>query len=215
MNEKIPKEIEKFFSGIKDFRPVQKKAINNGIFNREENFLITSPTGSGKTLVCEFSILNEIIVKKRKAIYLVPLKALATQIYRDFKKKYENLFDIKISIGDITKDINLDNFDLLITTSEKLDSLLRNDSKSITENLGVVVIDEIHLLNDDSRGPTLEILISLFLSKYKVKILGLSATIKNSLELSKWLKAILIEDDFRPTKLEHHIFFENEITRFK
>ena len=214
MLEKIPKEIRYFFEDIEEFRPVQKKAINGGIFSKDSNFLIISPTGSGKTLVCEFSLLNEILIKKKKVIYLVPLKALASQTYRDLKQKYWGKFDIKLSIGDVSKEENLKDFDLLITTSEKLDSLIRKNQE-VLKNVGNIVIDEIHLLNDESRGPTLEILISLFLSKYKTRIVGLSATIKNSLELSKWLKAVLIEDNFRPTKLEHHILFEDEILRFK
>jgi helicase len=215
-NYKIPNQIAEILPKIKEFRPVQKKAIESGIFEKNENFLIVSPTSSGKTLVSEFLLLKKILIDKKKVIYCVPLKALASQIYRDLKKNYEDKMKIQIAIGDNTQSVNFyKNFDILITTQEKFDSLIRGDNNFLNE-IGLLIVDEIHLLNDFSRGPTLEIILSLILTKYKkIQILGLSATISNYDELSKWLRAIVIKDDFRPTILEHHIVLENELERYK
>ena len=96
-------------------------------------------------------------------------------------------------------------------TAEKLDSLIRHHAPWLKE-VAVVVVDEIHLLNDPSRGPTLEILITILRSILKnVQIIGLSATIGNPEELSKWLNASLVQDDWRPVELKKGIYFNEEV----
>ena len=216
LKSKIPKEIIELenIKKIESFRKVQIKAIENGIFNGG-NFLICSPTGSGKTLVGEFAILNSILVNKKKAVYIAPLKALALEVYNSFKEKYSKLFNIVISIGDIEENFINPNFDFLILTSEKFDSIIRHDL-SVLNNIGVLVVDEIHLIDSENRGPTLEILISLLMYKFdKIRIIGLSATIGNSNEIATWLNAKLIKDDWRPTILEHHILEDRVLKRYK
>lgn len=78
------------------------------------------------------------------------------------------------------------------------------------------MVDEIHLLQDDKRGPTLEVLLSIFKAKYpSLRIIGLSATIGNATEIAAWLEADLIEDDWRPVILEHHVLYDNTMKRFR
>jgi helicase len=102
-------------------------------------------------------------------------------------------------------------YDLIITTSEKLDSLIRHSAPWINK-IGVLVVDEIHLLNDQSRGPTLEILLTILTTKNKnLQIIGLSATIGNPEQLSEWLGAELVEDSWRPVELRKGIFHDGEI----
>ena len=159
--------------------------------------------------------MDYILNKNKKVLYIVPLKALAGEIYNEFSKKYSNDFKIKISIGEIQEEKYNYDYDLLILTSEKLDSLIRHDIK-ILENIGLVIIDEIHLLNDEKRGPTLEVLLSIFLTKYpQFRLIGLSATIGNSKELAQWLHADLIEDLWRPIKLEHCVLVDDKLERYK
>ncbi len=104
----------------------------------------------------------------------------------------------------------LEKYDLIIASYEKADSLLRHELPWI-KDVGLLIIDEIHMMNDTGRGPVLEVLITLFKQKIKPQIIGLSATIKNCDELAKWLDAELVKSSFRPVVLYQGIFLENEI----
>ena len=196
---------------IKSLRPAQEKAVKKGLLEGK-NLLVCTPTASGKTLIGELAALKSILESRGKAIYIVPLKALASEKYNDFKKRYENAAKIALSIGDMdSKDPYLVDYDLIIMTSEKLDSLIRRHSPWLSM-VKTIIIDEIHLLNDIERGPTLEILITLLKKLLKnVQIIGLSATIGNPEELAEWLSADLVEDDWRPVKLHKGIYHDGEI----
>ncbi|MBS3102647.1 DEAD/DEAH box helicase [Candidatus Woesearchaeota archaeon] len=196
---------------IKSLRPAQEKAVKKGLLEGK-NLLVCTPTASGKTLIGELAALKSILESRGKAIYIVPLKALASEKYNDFKKRYENAAKIALSIGDMdSKDPYLVDYDLIIMTSEKLDSLIRHHSPWLSM-VKTIIIDEIHLLNDIERGPTLEILITLLKKLLKnVQIIGLSATIGNPEELAEWLSADLVEDDWRPVKLHKGIYHDGEI----
>ena len=207
----LPKEVYKILSEeIKELRPSQEKAVKKGLF-KKNNLLICTPTASGKTLIAEFAMLKQILSEGGKAVYIVPLKALATEKYKEFKKRYSGLIKVALSIGDLdSSDTNLYKFDLIITTSEKLDSLIRHKTEWI-EDLKVIIIDEIHLINDPGRGPTLEILITMLREIVNAQIIGLSATIGNPKELAKWLNAKLVIDRWRPVKLYQGIYYNKEI----
>ena len=208
----IPKELYSVLEKeITKLRPAQEKAVKKGLF-KDKNLLVCTPTASGKTLIAELAAIKSILEEKGKAIYIVPLKALATEKYKDFKKRYENIAKIALSIGDIdSADPYLVDYDLIITTSEKLDSLIRHHAPWLSL-VKTVIIDEIHLMNDPGRGPTLEILITILRQLLKnVQIIGLSATIGNSEELSSWLNANLIVDNWRPVKLHKGVYLKGEI----
>lgn len=196
-------ELEKLY-------PCQEKAIDAGLFERK-NLLICTPTASGKTLVAEFAAINSIINQIGKVIYIVPLKALASEKYNDFKSKYGDKLRIALSIGNTdSADTYLENFDFIITTSEKLDSLIRHHTPWL-KYVSTVIIDEIHLLNDGSRGPTLEILITILREVLKeTQLIGLSATIGNPKELASWLESELIMDSWRPVKLHQGIHLKGK-----
>jgi helicase len=201
--------------GIEELRPAQEKAIKAGLLDGK-NLLVCTPTASGKTLIAEIAMLNTILSKGGKAIYIVPLKALANEKYNDFRKRYSSIIRIALSIGDFdSADAYLMNYDLIITTSEKLDSLIRHNAPWIPM-IRVVIIDEIHILNDFERGPTLEILITLLKQVLKkVQIIALSATIGNPKVLAEWLNADLVIDDWRPVKLKKGVFHDWEIKFFE
>jgi len=201
---KVHPAIKEANSEIKDLRPAQERAIKAGLL-KHDNMLICTPTASGKTLIGELAALESIMSKRGKAIYIVPLKALATEKYRDFKARYPGI-KVALSIGDSdSSESRLSSYDMIITTSEKLDSLLRHHSPWVRD-VATVIVDEIHLINDPSRGPTLEILITILRRLLKnIQLIGLSATIGNPEELASWLDAKLILDDWRPVKLKEKV----------
>lgn len=198
-----------------EFRPCQEKAINKGLLDGK-NMIVASPTASGKTLVAEIAAINSILETGGKSIYLVPLKSLAYEKYKEFKEKYEKLgVRVALAIGDLdSKDPWLANFDLIIGTAEKFDSLIRHEAKWISQ-IKVAVFDEVHMLNDSGRGPTLEILITLLkMILSQLQIIGLSATIGNPRELATWLNAELVSDSWRPVTLYQGVFLNDEIDYF-
>ncbi len=196
-------------SNIKELNEMQKKAIKEGL--KGKNLLISSPTGSGKTLVAEVIGLNNIINGKGKVVYLTPLKAIALEKYKEFKEKYKDVAKVAISIGDYdSEDKWLSFYDFIILTVEKFDSLLRHKAFWVKE-VSTVIVDEVHLLNDESRGVTLEILITKLLKLLKAQFVCLSATITNAKEIANWLNASLIVSNYRPIKLEEGVFYDNKI----
>lgn len=191
-------------SGITQLNPPQRASIEAGLLDGR-NIVVASPTASGKTLIAELAFLKCVLERRKKALYIVPLKALASEKYEDFKK-YEPLgVRVAISVGDLDAADNwLGSYDLVIVTSEKLDSLLRHEPGWIRD-VGLVVADEVHLLNDESRGPTLEVVLTRLL-ELRPQVLALSATIANAEELASWLNAKLVRSDYRPVALHKGVF---------
>lgn len=198
-------------SGHKGLNPVQKAAIDAGLLG-DVNMVIASPTASGKTLIAEISILKTILDKKKKAIYLVPLIALASEKYKTFREKFSKLgVKVAISVGDYdSTDPWLRDYDLVVCSNEKLDSLIRHQVDWIGD-VGLVVCDEVHLLHDSSRGPTLEIVLTKLKELTKARFIALSATIKNAEEIAEWLEARLVKSEWRPVKLYEGVAYGKQI----
>ncbi|NVM01112.1 MAG: DEAD/DEAH box helicase, partial [Candidatus Helarchaeota archaeon] len=194
-----------------DLYPPQVKAIKKGVLNGK-NLVLAIPTASGKTLISELAMLKAIIEKNGKAVYLVPLRALANEKYESFKKWEEIGVKLNISTGDYdNKDPWLKNYQLIISTNEKFDSLIRHQVKWI-KDISVFVFDEVHLMNDPQRGPTLEILITNVMQFVKnAQIIALSATVKNAEQIAEWLKASVVISDWRPVKLNEGVYFDSSI----
>ncbi|MFX0135497.1 MAG: DEAD/DEAH box helicase, partial [Candidatus Hodarchaeota archaeon] len=168
---------------------MQKGTIKKGLFFRK-SFLVCAPSGSGKTLIGEVCAINNIFQKFGKSIYLVPYKALATEKYFHFKKSYSRFgVKVELSIGDYdVDDSKLEKADLIVTTYEKMDSILRNfyDKDWIFE-ISTVIIDEIHILSESERGPRLEsLIVRLNEFLHNPQIIGLSATIANPEFFNSW-----------------------------
>jgi helicase len=212
LQKKIPDKLFDILSKeITELRPCQEKAIKQGLL-KGQSLLVCTPTASGKTLIAELAAMKNILEGEGKAIYIVPLKALATEKYKEFTKKYGTHCKINLSIGDLDKeDRYLEKNDLIIATAEKLDSLIRHHSPWLKQ-VKTVIVDEIHLLNDPGRGPTLEILITILKQLLpKIQLIALSATIGNPEELAEWLNAKLIKDDWRPVELRKGIMYDGQI----
>jgi len=212
IKEEIPSKLYSILDKeIKELRPAQAKAIKKGLLGRK-SLLVCTPTASGKTLIAEMAALKSILEGKGKAVYIVPLKALASEKSKEFKTKYGKIINIALSIGDLdSSDRYLADYDLIIATSEKLDSLIRHHAPWINA-ISTLIVDEVHLMNDPGRGPTLEILITILRELLKkIQIIALSATIGNPKELASWLKAELVTDSWRPVKLYKGIYLDEKI----
>ncbi|MHA1594354.1 MAG: DEAD/DEAH box helicase [Candidatus Baldrarchaeia archaeon] len=188
--------------GISELREVQRKAIDMGLL-RGESLIVCAPSGSGKTLIGEIALaLN---ANDGMGVYLVPFKALADEKFEDFRKKFD-WKKVGITTGDY--DVvpeSLRNYDILVTTYERFDSILRADPPWLRE-IKVVVVDEIHMIGDKNRGPRLESLLFRLSSKLKeFQLIGLSATIANPEEIAEWLGCKLVMSNKRPVPLKYQV----------
>ncbi len=195
---------------VKELYPPQKESLPFAL--KGKNLVVAIPTAAGKSLIAYLSIINKLKNEGGKALYIVPLRALAREKYEDLKKFEKYGFKVGISIGDLDEsDKRIAKFDIIVCTSEKADSLLRHGISWI-DKVKVIIVDEIHLINDMSRGPTLEVIISRFRAlNPQTQIIALSATIKNSIELSDWLDAKLVTSDWRPVTLKEGVYFKKQI----
>ncbi|WP_048150245.1 ATP-dependent DNA helicase [Palaeococcus ferrophilus] len=194
--------------GIEELYPPQAEALKSGVLEGD-NLLLAIPTASGKTLVAEIVMLNRLFREGGKAVYLVPLKALAEEKYREFRDWERFGVRIGVTTGDYdSSDEWLGRYDIIISTSEKFDSILRHRA-SWVKDVGLVVADEVHLIGSYNRGATLEMILSHMIGK--AQILALSATVGNAAELAKWLNAKLVMSEWRPVKLRKGIFHMGEL----
>ena len=196
--------------GYTELYPPQEDSIKAGLLDGK-SLLISAPTASGKTLIAILSMINYLSKSKGKIVYLSPLRALAAEKFSEFKKlesiDFKRKIKVKISTGDFEAvDKDLVNSDVIILTNEKMDSIIRHGSEWV-DDVGLVIADEIHLIGNEDRGPTLEIILTkLKLLENKPQILGLSATISNSDEISEWLGCKLVENKWRPVPLFEGVY---------
>ncbi|MDW8023337.1 MAG: ATP-dependent DNA helicase [Nitrososphaerota archaeon] len=216
---RVPEPVKEVLikSGIMELYPPQEEAIKAGALEGR-NLVLASPTASGKTLVAELCALKHVLEKDGKVIYLTPLRALASEKYEEFKK-YSAItkpdgkrVSVGISTGDYdSSDPWLERYDIIVATNEKVDSLLRHKAKWL-DDISLVVADEVHLLNEAERGPTLEVVLArLMQTNPDIQILALSATINNVEEIAGWIKADHITTEWRPITLKEGVLFHNEI----
>jgi helicase len=191
--------------GIDELYPPQAAAVEAGVAEGED-LVLAVPTASGKTFVGQLAMLTA----ETPALYVVPLRALATEKYETFAALPG--VSVGIATGDYdATDADLADEDVVVATSEKVDAALRNDAGWV-ERAGCVVVDEIHLLDAEGRGPTLEmVLATLRRRSPDVQIVGLSATVGNAAEVADWLGAELVESDWRPVELRRGIYDDGAI----
>ncbi len=214
-DHKLPNQIAQTLEklGITTLYPPQVDAVKKGALDGK-NLVLAVPTASGKTLVAEFCMLKSVLREGGKCLYIVPLRALASEKYDEFKEKYGPLgVKVGISTGDFdVANPRLARYDILVATSEKVDSLLRHRAKWLADVVSVVVLDEVHLIDDPGRGPTLEVLTARFRQvNPKLQILALSATVKNADEIAEWLGAELVKSDWRPVPLRKGVYLDGKI----
>jgi helicase len=215
----VPEAVKEILikSGIVELYPPQVEAIKAGVLEGR-NLVLASPTASGKTLIAELCALKHALERDGKVLYLTPLRALANEKYEEFRK-YSAItkpdgrrVSVGISTGDYdSSDPWLERYDIIVATNEKVDSLLRHKAHWLDE-VSLVVADEVHLLNEVDRGPTLEVVLArLMQTNPDIQILALSATINNVEEIAGWLRAGYVTTDWRPIPLKEGVLLHNEI----
>jgi len=215
----VPEQVKEILikGGIVELYPPQEEAIKAGALEGR-NLVLASPTASGKTLIAELCALKHILERDGKVLYLTPLRALASEKYEEFRK-YSAItkpdgkrISVGISTGDFdSSDPWLERYDIIVATNEKVDSLLRHKAKWLDE-ISLVVADEVHLLNEAERGPTLEVVLArLMQTSPDIQILALSATINNVEEIASWLKAGYVTTEWRPITLKEGVLLHSEI----
>lgn len=210
----LPSEVRTFIEttdGIAALYPPQAKAIRAGLLDGR-NLVLAIPTASGKTLVGELAALKHILALGGKVVYLCPLRALASEKFHDFKRFEPLGLSVAMSSGDYdSADHWLARYDLVVTTNEKMDAILRHGTTWF-DQITLIVVDEIHLITEPDRGPTLETLITkVRMNNPKAQILALSATIQNGQEIAEWLDAALVESEWRPVPLKEGYFIGKTI----
>ncbi|AJM91849.1 DEAD/DEAH box helicase [Nitrosopumilus piranensis] len=214
----LPDSAIKFLKsqGFEKLYPPQADSVKSGLLDGK-SILVSAPTASGKTLIAMIGMMSYLSKNKGKIIYLSPLRALAAEKFSEFKKLEKIALGKKIKVGISTGDFeniekNLEKNNILILTNEKMDSIIRHGAEWIDE-IGLVIADEVHLIGDENRGPTLEmILTQLKLLETKPQIVGLSATITNSDEIADWLGCKLVKNDWRPVPLTEGVCDGGEVT---
>jgi helicase len=206
-------------SRFDDLLPVQSLAVQNGLLDGDDQ-LVVSATATGKTLVGEMTGIDRVLNGQGKLLFLVPLVALANQKHEDFQEEYGDHVDVTIRVGASRVRDDGHAFDpsadVIVGTYEGIDHALRTGRD--LGDIGTVVIDEVHTLQEGERGHRLDGLISRL--KYYcerrerrrqayggAQWVYLSATVGNPSDLAKALEANLVEFEERPVPLERHVTF--------
>ncbi len=201
---------------LEELMPVQALSVEAGLLDGK-NQLIVSATATGKTLVGELAGIQNILNKKGKMLFLVPLVALANQKYEQFSKRYSSVATTSLRVGTSriikgTKGVRTSlSSDIIVGTYEGIDFIIRSGSAKSLGNIGTVVIDEVHMLEDKERGHRLDGLIArLKFTAPDAQYIYLSATVGKPQWLAEKLGAVLIEFEERPVPIERHLIFAPE-----
>jgi helicase len=200
--------------------PIQAAAIWHHKILEGNDLLVSAPTSSGKTFLAEIAAIHT-IYQRKKVIYLLPLKALAEEKYADFSDKYAEFgIDVVISTGDRTEfdgAIERGDFQLAVIVFEKANRLLVRN-KNFIDNCGLMIVDEIQMTADYSRGSNLEMLLTAILSvhqkglgglgkpsRFQPQLIALSAVIGDMNKLDEWLGMDTLRSAERPVELQEGI----------
>ncbi|XP_047939428.1 DExH-box ATP-dependent RNA helicase DExH14 [Salvia hispanica] len=213
------------FQGYESLNRIQSRIFQTTYYSNT-NILVCAPTGAGKTNIAMISILHEIgqhfkdgyLHKDEfKIVYVAPMKALAAEVTSTFSHR---LAPLNITVRELTGDMQLSKNELeetqmIVTTPEKWDVITRKSSDmSLSMLVKLLIIDEVHLLNDD-RGPVIEALVARTLRQVEstqsmIRIVGLSATLPNYLEVAQFLRVnpdtglFFFDSSYRPVPLQQH-----------
>ncbi|MBR5504173.1 MAG: DEAD/DEAH box helicase, partial [Methanobrevibacter sp.] len=183
--------INECYPYIKEFNPAQKAVIESGYLENNDNCIIAIPTASGKTVLGIMAALKSIL-EGGKAVYAAPLISIQNEKVKEFKKFEEH--GIKVGKHPSSSDLS-------IMVFESFDVLTRF-SWDVLREVDTIIIDEFHMIGEYTRGPTIECAITRAkIINPNLRIIALSATLENMVEIENWLGATVIEHDYRPVPL--------------
>lgn len=220
--DRLPDSMRSCFS-FPYFNAMQSKCFSS-IFNIDDNFVLSAPTGSGKTVILELALMRLLCNdpdRRYKIVYQAPTKSLCAERTRDWQKKFGHL---GLSCLELTGDTEHNHIrairdaQIIVTTPEKWDSVTRKwkDNKKLMELVKLVLIDEVHILKED-RGACLEVVVSRMKSVgTEVRFVALSATVPNCEDIAAWLgknpwrtkvpaAMEVFGEKFRPVTLQKHV----------
>ncbi|XP_008294380.1 probable ATP-dependent DNA helicase HFM1 [Stegastes partitus] len=224
----IPVRFRSVFSDFPFFNYVQSKALDDVLYT-SKNFVACAPTGSGKTVLFELAIIRLLMETPEpwrdvKAVYMAPIKALCSQCFENWKKKFGPL---GLSCKELTGDTEIDDFfeiqdsHIILTTPEKWDSMTRKwKDNCLLQLVRLFLIDEVHVVKDATRGATLEVVVSRMKAVHayrtsqnpeaglSMRFVAVSATIPNISDIADWLSNeggqatyLDMDESHRPVKL--------------
>ncbi|XP_013384284.1 probable ATP-dependent DNA helicase HFM1 [Lingula anatina] len=213
------------------FNVVQSKVFDDVMYT-DNPLVVCAPTGAGKTVIFELAIVRLLlqysfnVADHVKIVYMAPIKALCSERYEDWRPRFEPL---GLKCKELTGDTELDDYfelqevNIIMTTPEKWDSMTRKwrDNKSLVQLVKLFLVDEIHILNDETRGATMEAVISRMKTIRRaisrepggevdipMRFITISATIPNIGDIAEWLSTDKVtasfykmDDSHRPVKL--------------
>ncbi len=180
---------------IEEFNPAQKAVIESGYLEDNDNYIISIPTASGKTVLGVMAALRTIL-DGGKAVYAAPLLSIQNEKVKEFKKFEEH----GITVGK-----HPSNSDLSVMVFESFDGLTRFSWDSLRD-VDTLIIDEFHMIGEYSRGPTLEAAITRAkIINPNIRIIALSATVRNMEEIEQWIDGKAVEHDYRPVPLNKEV----------
>ncbi|MBR0369905.1 MAG: DEAD/DEAH box helicase [Methanobrevibacter sp.] len=197
--ENLPEDIKKIINSaypyIEDFNPAQKAVIESGYLDDKSNYIICIPTASGKTVLGVLPALKTIL-NKGKAVYAAPLLSIQNEKVQEFKAFEEH----GISVGK-----HPSSADLSVMVFESFDALTRFSWDTLRD-VDTLIIDEFHMIGEYTRGPTLEAAITRAkIINPSMRIIALSATLRNIEEIEGWLEGKCVEHDYRPVPLNKEV----------
>lgn len=186
---------------IEKLNPAQRAVVDSGYLDDDTNYIIAIPTASGKTLLGVMAAINTIL-KGGKVVYGVPLLSIQNEKVKEFKELEKH----GIKVGKHPK-----SSDLAVMVFESFDALTRFSWNTLHE-VDLLIVDEFHMIGEYSRGPTIECAISRSnIINPSMRIIALSATLKNLNELSDWMEAHVVEHDYRPVPLHKDVLTTEEM----
>ncbi|MBO0981612.1 DEAD/DEAH box helicase [Microbacterium sp. SD291] len=199
----IPPQLRKYLDQFDRLNPLQSMAVPV-VLSTTGHVMVVAPTSSGKTLIGEVAALRSIVSDGKPAVWLLPARALAAEV-AEIARRW-NAHGIRTI--ELTGETNMSSdavkqAQLWVATTEKFEALYRRASlKDVVGRIGCLIIDEVHLVGDSTRGATLESLIArLRVAEGRTRIVALSATVSNADELAAWFHADLVRSTWRPTVL--------------
>lgn len=225
--------------GINSIYPWQSSCLlGRGLLNGEKNLVYTAPTGGGKSLVADVLMLKRVIEDPtKKAILVLPYVALVQEKLKWLRKIVDRVakrvtFESQTSsqlpawrrphnssvrvvgfFGGSKARASWSDADIAICTIEKANALVNTAIQDCTINdLGIVVLDELHMINDDHRGYLMELMASKLLSlERSVQVVGMSATLTNTEILARWLDAKYYNTKYVPVPVEEYLVYDHSI----